>query len=125
MLIGFHKCTNNSTELLAAKHLIQFALEKNFTDLQLFGDSKIICDWLNRKTRCSTYTLLHILDETLRLISYFDTFTCSHNYREQNGATDSLSKEVAIGESGFWMIKEQNGEAFYQYYHQPFMELDV
>lgn len=125
MLIAFRKGSNNSVELLSTKHIIQFALEKIYEDLQLFGDSKIICDCLIRKARCSTIALIHILDETLRIITSFDSFTWSHIYREQNKPANNLSKEVVIREQGIWLIRQCRGDDFYQYFHRPLMDLNV
>lgn len=70
--MGLGGGSNNFVELSITKLLIQFALEKHYRALQLFGDSQVVCDWLNKKTRCYTYTLRHIMDEALRLSSHFD-----------------------------------------------------
>jgi len=93
--MGLGGGTNNFAELFSAKFLIQYALQTQCRDLQLFGDSKIVCDWINKKTRCSAFSLFHILDEAHRLITTFDSFTCQYIYRERNADADSLSKEVA------------------------------
>lgn len=85
--------TNNYVELCITKHLIHFALEKHCRHLQLFGDSKIVCNWLNRASHCNAYSLKHILDEAHRLLSTFDSFTCHHIYREHNSGEDYLSSD--------------------------------
>jgi len=72
--MGLGRGTNNYAELAAANNLILFALSKNYLHLQLFEDSKIICNWINKKTQCNAYSLKHIFDETLRVITYFDVF---------------------------------------------------
>jgi len=123
MFMSFRRGTSSFAELLATKHLIHFSLEKNVKDIQLFGDSKIICDSPNRTSRCSSFYLSHILDETLRLISPFDSFTCKHIFMERNGVADSLSKKVAIGEPGISMIWEMHDGEHYQYYHRLFMDI--
>lgn len=93
--INLGRGTNNFAELCTAKHLIYFALEHHCRHLQLFGDSKIVCDWLNNTSYCNAYTLSHILGEAQRLISSFDSFVCRHIYREQNSEADQLSKVAA------------------------------
>lgn len=120
--MAFRRGTNNFTELSATYHIIRFALEKGCIALQLFGDSKIVCDWLNRVC-CRTFTLRHILDEALRLTSLFDHFSCNHIYREQNTEADRLSKEGAIREQDNWLIIEYIDGEHHQFYHRPFMEI--
>ena len=108
MLRGFWRGTKNNADLSVAQ-LILFALVKNCWALQLFGDSKNFCDWLNRTTRCWSYSLRHILDD----ITHFDFFTSNHIYKERNTVVDHLSKEVALWEPGIWMIYEQIDGAHY------------
>lgn len=121
--MGLGRGTNNFVELILAKNLIHFALSKNCHHLQLFGDSQIICNWINKTTHYNTYTLQPILDETHRLISHFDVFSCRHIYRERNSAADSLSKEVAHRDDTNWLIVEERDDNIYQYYHRLFTEL--
>lgn len=123
--MGLGGGTNNFAELSSTKFLIQHALQIQCRDLQLFGDSKIVCDWINKKSRCSAYTLSHILVEDHHLITSFDTFTCHHIFKERNADADKLSKEAAHKPSGTWMIQEHREGNFYQYYHQPFMDIDA
>ena len=47
--MGLGRGTNNYVELLAAKYLIRFALNKQCSNLQLFGDSKIVFDWIKKR----------------------------------------------------------------------------
>jgi len=105
------------------KNLIHFSLFKNFHHLQFFGDSQIICNWINKTAHCNTYTLQYILDETHRLISHFDVFSCRHIYRERNSADDSLSKEASLRDDTNWLIEEERDGIIYKYYHRPFIEL--
>ena len=112
--------TNNYAELSTAMHLIQFAIIKECRHLQLFGDSKIVCNWLSNASHCHAYTLRHILEEAKRLITSFDSFACQHIYREQNTEADQLSKAAALRQGEDWLIQEENEGSFYQYYHRPF-----
>jgi len=115
--------TNNVAELSMAKHLIHFALEKRCTKLQLFGDSKLVFNWLNRTSRCSTFSLRHILDEAHKLSATFDKFVCQHIYREHNSGADHLSKDAAQKQEEDWLIQEEVDETFHQYYHSLFVDL--
>jgi len=42
--INLGRGTNNFAELCTAKHIIYFAIQKQCRHLQLFGDSKIVCN---------------------------------------------------------------------------------
>ncbi|WP_369124434.1 reverse transcriptase-like protein, partial [Actinobacillus pleuropneumoniae] len=75
-------------------------MEKNYRVLQLFRDSKIVYDWLNGSTGYPSFSLRHILYDTLRLITHFIFFTCNHIYREWNIIVDRLSKEAVLLEPG-------------------------
>jgi len=120
--MGLSGGTNNYTELLAVKYLIHFALNKQCSNPQLFGDSKIVCNWLNKKSHCNAYTLRHILDDVLRLITNFDSFICQHIYRERKSATDHLSKEATPRDDDTWMIQEERDGVIYQHYHRLFID---
>eukprot|EP00253_Pinus_taeda_P034809 PITA_34809 len=119
--INLGRGTNNYAELCAAKHIIHFAIQKQCRHLQLFGDSKIICNWLNNASHCHSYTLRHILDEAKRLTTFFESFVCRHIYREHNTVAYQLSKEAAhrVGED--WSIQEEVDGTYYQYYHRILM----
>jgi len=121
--MGLGKGTNNFAELSASKDTIHFALEKQCRNLQLFGDSKSICNWINKVTTCHAFSLRHIMEEIFKLINLFDTFTCHHIYRERNIAADLLSKEATHRPIGTWSILEQADRTFRQYYHRPFIEI--
>lgn len=114
--------TNNYVELCTAKHLIHFALEKNCRHLQMFGDSKIVCNWLNNSSHCNAFSLRHILEEAQRLIYSFDSFACCHIFRERNSGADHLSKEAALRQGDDWLIQEEIDGTFHQHYHRPFVE---
>lgn len=104
--MGLGGGTNNFTDLITAKHLIQFALEKHCKNLQIFGDLKIVCNWINKTSNCYSHTLRPILDEAHRLISFFDNFSCCHIYRKHNSLADQLSKELAVRPRGSRLIHE-------------------
>lgn len=121
--MGLGRGTNNFAELITAKYTIQFALEKQCKILQLFGDSKTVCNWINKNSNCNAYSLIHIMEEVHRLINFFDTFICHHIYREWNTVVDLLSKEAAHRPIGTWRILEQKDGTFHQYYHRPFIDI--
>lgn len=48
--------TNNYAELMKAKFLIQFIVEKHCRDLQLLGNSKVVCHWINKTQNYTTFS---------------------------------------------------------------------
>eukprot|EP00253_Pinus_taeda_P020940 PITA_20940 len=118
--INLGRGTNNFAELCTAKHIIHFAIQKHCSHLQLFGDSKIVCNWLNDASHCHAFSLRHILDEAKRLTASFESFVCQHIYREQNTIADQLSKEAAHRQGDNWLIQEEIDGTYYQHYHRPF-----
>lgn len=90
--MGLGRGTNNRAELLAVKDLLLFSIEKGCKNIQIFGDSLLVINWINSTQQF--HDLLHfpVVEERHRLKTSFDSFSCSHIYREQNSATDVLSK---------------------------------
>eukprot|EP00253_Pinus_taeda_P033090 PITA_33090 len=115
--------TNNFAELNTTKHIIHFAIQKQCSHLQLFGDSQIVCNWLNDASHCYAFSLRHILEETKRLITSFESFICSHIYREHNTDADQLSKEAAQNQRDDWLIQEVIDGTSHQHYHKPFHDI--
>lgn len=111
--INLGRGTNNYAELCTAKHIIHFAIHKHCRHLQLFGDSKIVCNWLNDASHCHAFSLRHILDEAKRLTASLESFVCRHIYREQNTIADQLSKEAAHKQGDNWLIQEKIDGTFY------------
>lgn len=120
--MGLGRGTYNYAELVTAKNLIHFALLKRCTNLQLFGDSKLVINWINKNHICNAYTMKHILDEIHRLVSFFYSFNGHHIYNEQNTIVDCLSKATTIRDDDTWLICEELDGVVYQHYHKPFVD---
>lgn len=121
--MGLGKGMKKCAELSAAKYTIHVSLEKQCRNLQLFGDSKTVCNWINKVTNCHAFSLGHIMEEIYRLINLLEEFSCQHTYKEWNTTANLLSKEAAQKPIGTWSILEQTDGTFYQYYHRPFIEI--
>ena len=50
--MGLGSGTNNYAELMTLKLLLCFAIERNFKKLQVFGDSMVVINWINKTQRC-------------------------------------------------------------------------
>jgi ribonuclease HI len=120
--MGFGSGSNNYAELMALKLLLLFAKEKQVTSLQIFGDSQLVVKWVQNHARCQNIMLRPILEEVQRILNTFDDSKMHHVYRERNEEADQLSKEGLSLDPGKWMIKEEDNDTFYEFYHQPFMD---
>ena len=63
---GLGHGTNNYAELLGLKLLLKLALENNITNLQVFGDSQLVINWVNRLYRMHNMILSPLLSEVIR-----------------------------------------------------------
>lgn len=86
--------TNNFAALMALKMLLFFVVEKVCRDLQVFGNSMIIINWVSGVQRCHITRLVPILKEVLDLKSHFDSFSLCPIYKEINQLADHCSKEA-------------------------------
>jgi hypothetical protein len=78
---------------MALKLLLLFAREKEVGDLQIFGDSMLVINWIRKTQRCHNILLSPLLDEIFRIIATFDSFSIWHVYKERNKEANGLSKE--------------------------------
>eukprot|EP00253_Pinus_taeda_P019711 PITA_19711 len=120
--MGLGPGTNNFAKIISLRHLLHFALGHNCLHIHIFGDSKIIIDWFNNTTECHTHTLRNILEDINILKAQFIDISYQHIYREHNSSVDQLSKEATSLPRGEWLIQEQHGADYYQYYHRPYID---
>lgn len=120
--LGFGIGTNNFAELSALYNLLHFALSHHITQLNIFGDSMVVVNWINNVTNCHVHMLSNLFQNTLTLKAAFEHFTCVHIYREHNSEADKLSKEASSLPRGNGQIVEQNGSEEHQFYHRPYID---
>ena len=65
--MGIGAGTNNYAELMALKLLLHFALEQGCKKLQIFGDSLIIINWVNKIQHCKNLALITLYEEVNKL----------------------------------------------------------
>ena len=80
--LGLGARTNNYAELMTLKLLLCFAIERNCIKLQVFGDSMVIINWLNKTRKCIITTLDALYEEITRSLSFFESILFKHVYRE-------------------------------------------
>ena len=121
--LGLGVGTNNYAELMTLKLLLCFAIERNCRQLQDFGDSMVVINWLNKIHKCRTATLDALYEETTRSLSFFETISFTHVYRERNVDADKLSKKGLTLQWGEWKILEIKDSKAMEYMHKPFINL--
>lgn len=119
--MGLGMGSNNYAELMALGNLLQFSLEHQCLNLNIFGDSMTVVNWINNITICHIHTLSNILYDGHTFKAAFNHVSCLHIYREHSSA-DKLSKEAGLLPRGEWLIVEQQGSEEYRYYHRPYID---
>jgi ribonuclease HI len=76
--------TNNHTELMALKLTLPLEKEKGNTQLHIYGDSRLVINWMTGKNTLNNYTLWPLYTNIMRLTSSFSYIDYSHVYRQQN-----------------------------------------
>ena len=115
--------SNNYAELMALKLLLCFAIERNSKKLQVFGDSLVVINWINKIQKCRNTSLDALFEEVSRLLANCESLSLKHVYREQNMEADILSKVGINLEWGTWKITEKKETEANEYYHRPFLDL--
>jgi ribonuclease HI len=114
---GLGQGSNNCVELMALKLLLSFAGEKGIMNLQIFGDSFVIINWMRRTQRCHNIFLASLLEEVFPITKIFTNLSFTHVYRERNKATYSLSKEGTSMAHMKWHILEfLDGQSLVHYH---------
>jgi len=80
--------TNNLVELLSLWSFLKFAIIFRVTKLKVYGDSKLINDWITCKAYVNNLILLQWGQRTLGCKNSFDRITFQHIYREINHIAD-------------------------------------
>jgi hypothetical protein len=70
------------------------------------GDSKVILDWFDGKSRLKVLTLQSWMKKIIDLKASFSWIQCFHIHRQFNSVADSLSK-LALGKEFGWMYFEE------------------
>ena len=90
--MGLGSGTNNYAELMTLKLLLFFAIERNCKMLQVFGDSMVVINWINKTQRCRNTSLDTLVEEFNKILANFESISFKHVYRERNMEADKLSK---------------------------------
>jgi ribonuclease HI len=92
--------SNTRAELLGVWATLHLETRLNIEVLQIFGDSRIIIDWLNSRGKLQVISLLGWKDRIRELQSTFRKINFTHIYREHNKEVDLLSKSALQKQEG-------------------------
>jgi hypothetical protein len=66
----------------------------DLSEISVYGDSKIIIEWLCDKGQLQVHNLEGWKERILKLTNNFHSISFQHIYREYNSATNTLSKHA-------------------------------
>ena len=121
--MGLGSGTNNYARLMTLKLLLCFAIERNCKKIQVFDDSMVVINWINKIQRCKISTLDTLYEEINMILSFFESISFKHVYREWNTDLDQSSKDRLNLQWGHWKIMEIKDIEAKQYPHRPFLIL--
>ena len=80
--MGLGSRSNNYVELMTLKLLLCFAIERNSKMLQVFGDSMVVINWIDKTQRCRNTSLDTLVEEVNMILANFESISLKHVYRE-------------------------------------------
>lgn len=92
--------TNTKAEFLGLWVTLLLASHWSINHLLVLGDSRVIIDWINLKSKLQSVHLAGWLDKTRDLSSIFSDIKFLHISRTHNREADALSKRALIKEIG-------------------------
>jgi len=107
--LGIDNCTNNFSELVAVWVLLHWAEHLKLRDIRIYGDSRVVIDWLNNKSSIHSINLIHWCARVKLLVGDFTFINFTHIFRELNMDVDILSKRGLGGPPSVLFYEEQRG----------------
>ena len=83
--------SNNVAEYKSLIFALQYSLENNYLNLEIFLDSKLVVEQINGNFKVKSDNLKKLNSDALNLINKFDSILIKHIYREQNKRADQLA----------------------------------
>jgi len=91
--MGIDPCTNNIAEIVVVWLLLYWAYRLDIRILDIFGDSKIVIEWLVGRSSITALNLVHWCAHIRKLMLFTPSVNFAHIYREFNMEADCLSKK--------------------------------
>jgi ribonuclease HI len=92
--------TNTKAELMGAWAALFIAKQLDISDIQLFGDSKVIIEWLRKKANLRAINIEGWKSKITNLVATFRIINFQHIYKDKNMEADFLSKKSLTTVSG-------------------------
>ena len=86
--------TNNYAEYSALLQALEFALKRNFKELDVYSDSQLLVRQILGQYRVKNPALEVLHRQARELIQQLDHFSIRHVPREQNGKADALANKA-------------------------------
>jgi len=118
---GLGSGSNNYAKCMALKPAILFVRENGVTSLQIYGDSLNVVNWARKLKKCHNIFLATLIEEIVKILNSFDSFSIHHVYRERNVDANALSKFGIELDFGSWTIQESKDETRTNSTHSPFI----
>jgi len=87
-----------------------FANQKYVWDLTIYGDSRVVIDWMNGKANLNVINLFHWCNWAKEISHVFNKLLVKHIYCQFNSTADQLSKLALKYPVGFLFFHELMGE---------------
>jgi hypothetical protein len=102
------------TNIHALLNLLKLALDKDISEIQVFGDPKLVIEWMNGSYRIENITMGPLLDQVMVAAAHFDEISFTHVKRRFNFVVDDLSKEAVFGQQGSVLVEDhrEGGSSF-------------
>jgi ribonuclease HI len=111
---GLGRGTNNLAEFMALKLLIMLVAEKDVHNIQFFGDSLDVINWMNGSCELNNYVLRPIFHDIRLVCPSFDEISFVHIYWERNMEADASSN---AGPRGVAHAGELEDGALSEFFH--------
>ena len=83
--------SNNVAEYKSLIFALEHSLKKNYLNLEIFLDSKLVVEQINGNFKVKSDNLKKLNSDAINLISKFNLVIISHIYREHNKRADQLA----------------------------------
>ena len=90
--LGLGRATNSKAEISMLWATLNIAKDKQIDKLNIYGDSKIVIEWVQIRNNIIAPHLQNLLRAIRSLHPSFETIQFNHIYREFNTEADTLSK---------------------------------
>jgi ribonuclease HI len=98
--------TNNLGEFKALFNLLKIVVLRNISNLQVFRDSKLVIDWMKKKTQVTNLGLQLIAPQLQEISALFNIISFTHIRREFNSFAYALSKYSLLMSENHFVLEE-------------------